>query len=148
MFQNIGNLKKNDKVSSCSRLSLETQGTRLFVSSRSCSTLDFQKVSVSDSSICQLFKKSRSRSHHKILVSQISETAIIKDDPMPISNGQNIAEPRMFNKTLHNYYKNCGWDCLCFTLNIYYDICHEISFFPTLLIRLTGPWMNTFQWEI
>ena len=40
------------KVSSCSRLGLETEGTRLSVSSRSRLTFDFQKVSVSDSSIC------------------------------------------------------------------------------------------------
>jgi hypothetical protein len=59
------------KVSSRSFLGRMTKGMRLSVSSRSRSTSDYQKVSVSYSSICSFSKNSRSRSCHKILVSSL-----------------------------------------------------------------------------
>ena len=61
---------KLENVSSCSCPGLKTKGMRLSVSSKSHSTFDNHKVSLSDLSICKFFKKSHSR--HKIFVSQIS----------------------------------------------------------------------------
>ena len=61
-------------VSSRSCLGLETKDTRLSVLSRSHSTFDYQKVLVSDSSICNFFKESCSQSHRKILVSSLPES--------------------------------------------------------------------------
>ena len=56
------------KVSSRSRLGLETKWRRLSVSSRSRSNFDNPKVSVSDSSIFRYFNISRSRSRPQMLV--------------------------------------------------------------------------------
>ena len=59
--KNIGNLENLLR----SRLSIETKGLRLSVSSRSHSTFDNQKVSVSESFICLFYKKSCSWSRCK-----------------------------------------------------------------------------------
>ena len=61
------------KVSSRSRLGLETKCRRLSVSSRSRSDFENPKVSVSDSSIWKCFKISRSRSRPQMLVSPFSD---------------------------------------------------------------------------
>ena len=104
---NYWKLEKFVKVSSCSHLGLKIKGTRLSVLSRSRSTVDYPKVSVS--SICSFFKKSCAWSRCKIVVSSLSaETCTI--DLTDRCNRLKILDHRKFASCL----KHLNW---CIIIN-------------------------------